>query len=265
LGGFVANFRQRRAIFDDFAKYYDLVVGDRTPMAAFYCSLVNDRTRSILELACGTGTITLALAQRLVECGGNLGQSRVVGIDESAEMLRIAGAREGRAEWVLGDMRSMPVAGAFDLVICCYNTVQSLLTGDDLAGFFCSVRSIVDPGGVFAFDIMQPDLQYLSKPPRDYPARAVADGAGRRLEDRRDHFYDPSSRILAIEHRLIEAGREAAGPLARMSLEYRQYFTAEIDRALAAAGFAVRRRCGDFDGSLLAPESKKQIFICCPT
>jgi ubiquinone/menaquinone biosynthesis C-methylase UbiE len=261
----MANFRQRHATFDDFAEYYDLVVGDRATMAAFYRSLVSDRTHSTLELACGTGTITLAVAQRLVECGGKWEQCRVVGVDESAEMLRIARAKDARPEWVPGDMRAPPVEGIFDLVICCYNTVQSLLTDDDLAKFFCSVRSIVDPNGVFAFDIMQPDLQYLSKPPRDYPARAVTDGTGRRLEDRRDHFYDPRSRILAIEHRLIEVGREPAGPLARMRLEYRQYFTAEIDRALAAAGFAVRQRCGDFDRSALSAASKKQIFVCFPS
>jgi SAM-dependent methyltransferase len=261
----MANFRARPATYDDWAKYYDLVAGDRTPMTAFYGSLVGDRTRAILELACGTGTITRALAQRLVDSGGKREQSRVVGVDESAEMLRIARATASRAEWLLGDMRSPPVEGTFDLVICCYNTVQSLLTDNDLARFFCSVRSIVSPNGVFAFDLVQPDLQYLSKPLRDHPTCAVTDARGRRLEDRRDHCYDPKSRVLAIEHRLIEAGGDATCPVARVRLEYRQYFTAEIDRALAAANFAVRQRCGDFDGSHLSAASKKQIFVCFPS
>jgi ubiquinone/menaquinone biosynthesis C-methylase UbiE len=260
----MANFRQRHATYDDWAKYFDLVAGDRTSMAAFYRSLVSDKTRSILDLACGTGTITLALAQRLIECGGKWEQSRVVGVDESAEMLRIARANDARPQWINGDMRSLPIEGVFDLVICCYNTVQSLLTDNDLDEFFCAVRSVVDPGGVFAFDIVQPDLQYLNKPHWDHPACAVTDARGRHLEDRRDHRYDPRSQILAIEHRLIEAGAEAAGPLARVSLEYRQYLTGEIDQALAAASFAVRQRCGDFDKSQLGPASKKQIFICFP-
>jgi SAM-dependent methyltransferase len=262
---FMTNFRQPHAIYDDWAKYYDLVAGDRTAMAAFYCSLVGDRTRSIIELACGTGTITLALAQRLVQSDGKWKQSRVVGVDESAEMLRIAHAKGTRPEWLLGDMRSPPVEGAFDLVICCYNTVQSLLTDNDLASFFRSVRSILNPDGVFAFDVVQPDLQYLSKPHWDHPACAVIDGRRRRLEDRRDHCYDPSSRILAIEHRLFEAEGEAAGPLARVNLEYRQYVTDEIDRALAAADFAVRQRYGDFDMSRLSAAAKKQIFVCFPS
>jgi len=257
----MANFCQRHASHDDWARYWDLVAGDRTPMVAFYRGLVSDRTRSILELACGTGTIALALAQRLVECGGKWEQSRVVGVDESAEMLRLARSKDARPEWILGDMRSMPVEGAFDLVICCYNTVQSLLTDNDLADFFCSVRSIINPDGVFAFDIVQPDLQYLGEPHWDHPVCTITDGRGRRLEDRRDHCYDPASRILAIEHRLIEVGKEAAGPVARVSHEYRQYVAAEIDRALAVAGFVVRRRCGDFGGAPLDAASKKQIFV----
>jgi hypothetical protein len=56
----------------------------------------------------------------------------------------------------------------------------------------------------------------------------------------------------------------AAGPLARVSFEYRQYLTAEVDRALAAAGFSVRQRCGDFDRSDLSAASEKQIFVCVP-
>jgi SAM-dependent methyltransferase len=261
----MTNFRQRHAVYDDWAKYFDLVAGDRTPMAAFYQRLVSYRTRSILELACGTGTITLALAQRLVECGGTWEQSRVVGVDESTEMLRIARAKDAHPEWILGDLRSPPVRGAFDLVLCCYNTVQSLLTDNDLVEFFRSVRAIVKPDGVFAFDIVQPDLQYLIKPHRNHPACTVIDESGRRLEDRRDHCYNPKSRVLAIDHRLIETGGEAAGPLGRVSLEYRQYFTTEIDRALAAAGFGVRQRYGDFDRSHLSAASKKQIFVCSPS
>jgi len=261
----MANFRQRHAIYDDWAKYYDLVAGDRTPMVAFYRSLVGDRTRSILELACGTGTITLALAQHLVECGGTWEQSRVVGIDESAEMLRIARAKDARPEWVLGDMRSPPVRGVFDLVICCYNTVQSLLTDNDLVRFFRTIRSIVDPHGVFAFDIVQPDLPYLSKPQEEHLARTVTDERGRHLEHRRTYSYDPKSRVLTIDHRLIEAGREAAGALTRLRYGYRQYFDAEIERALVAAGFTVRRRFGDFEESPPNATAKKQVFVCSPS
>jgi len=261
----MTDFRQRYAAYDDWAKYYDLVTGDRGPMVAFYRSLVSDRTGSILDLACGTGTITLALAQCLVECRQTWGQFRIVGVDESSEMLKLARAKDARPEWLLCDMRVLPVEDTFDLVTCCFNTVQSLLNDNDLVEFFCSVRAIVEPGGVFAFDIVQPDLQYLIKLHWDHPACAVTDGTGRRLEHRRNYSYNPRSRILAIKHGLIEAGSEADGSLARVSIEYRQYFTPEIDRALAAAGFAVRQRCGDFDKSHLNAASKKQIFVCSPS
>jgi ubiquinone/menaquinone biosynthesis C-methylase UbiE len=258
----LTNFRQRRAIFDPWAKYYDLIEGDRTQMAGFYCGLVSDRTRSILDLACGTGTITLALAQRLVERRGSWGTSRIVGADESAEMLRIAQAKDARPEWILGDMRSPPVHGVFDLVTCCYNTVQSLLTEDELAGFFRFARSAIDPGGMFAFDIVQLDLLYVSAHQHEHLAHAFADERGRRLSHLRKYSYDARSQILTINHRIIDKDDKFVGQLGRLDQQYRQYSTAEIEQALVVSGLILRQLYGNFDKSPLSASSKKQIFVC---
>lgn len=147
-------------------------------------------------------------------------------------------------------------------MICCFNTVQSLLTDAELAAFFRSVRSLVGPEGVFAFDIMQPDLLFLSGRQHDHLARALTDEKGQRIEHRRKYSYDPKSRVLTIDHRMIEPARRAAVPLARLRQKYRQYSTAEIERALIAASFVIRERYGDFDRSILGEASKKQIFVC---
>lgn len=258
----VAGTAQPRASFDSWAAYYDLITGDRSAMAGFYCSLIGAATSGILELACGTGAITVALAQRLVEGAVRPKPSRVVGVDESGEMLRIARAKDARLDWVLGDMRAPPVSGVFDLVLCCFNTVQSLLTEHDLIGFFGRVHSLVAPGGVLAFDIVQPDVPYLRRMRHEHVAHAVIDESGRPLEHRRRYTYDPRSRLLAIDHRVVVGGSEPAVPLAQLHQQYRQYASAEVAGAVEAAGFMVRQLYGDFDGSPLSPVSPKQIFVC---
>jgi ubiquinone/menaquinone biosynthesis C-methylase UbiE len=246
--------------FDGWARYYDLIAGDRTGMAAFYCGLVGNETRRILDLACGTGVITGALAQRFAERPGASQQTRVVGVDESAAMLRIARARDARPEWILGDMRWPPVQGPFDLVVCCYNTVQSLVTDVDLSVFLSSVASVIGPKGVFAFDIMQPDLPYLDRTRQEHVARTVFDeGTRRQLQHLRKYSYDARSGILSIKHRLVGTGGQV---IARLDQRYRQYSTSEIERALACAGLFARRRYGDLDGSRLTTASKRQIFVC---
>lgn len=65
----------------------------------------------VLELGCGTASLTLSLASRL---------RRLVGLDISDEALRIADAARERlgirnAEFVKGDCRSVPFENAFDL------------------------------------------------------------------------------------------------------------------------------------------------------
>ena len=255
---------QQRALFDAWAEHYDLVEGDREAMARFYGDLVNPRTLSVLELACGTGTITLALVRRLDQTGGGRQPRRVVGLDESAPMLRFARAKVHGVEWVEADMRTPPVRGPFDLVVCCYNAIQLLPSEKDLVAFFVVVRSLVATKGVFAFDVIQPNLPYLLNPEPNRLMRTLTDATGRRLEQRRDYFYDPGTRLLRVEQRLVDPDVCAATPLARLLVEYRQYATVEIEAALASAGFTICSRYGDFDRSPLVAASKKQIFVCTP-
>src|SRR5512132_2153612 len=214
--------------WDAWAPFYDATDRDATPFVAFYGGLVSGRTRSLLDLGCGTGTIAIALATLLAERVGALADSRVVGVDESPEMLRVAHARDQRIDWIVGDMRSPSVEGPFDLVICCYNTLQLLRTNDDLAQAFRSVRRLLGAHGVFAFDIYQPNLDWLSRGKTDIVARAVTDERGRRLEVREDDHYDPVSRILTTDWRLVEVGT-GDQPLAWSRFELRQYFRSDID------------------------------------
>ena len=141
-------------LYGSLASYCDTlrnIVG--LPSPQFYEDLITEDTHSVLELGCGTGIVTKALADRLVAQHGGLAGIRIVGLNAWAEMLQIARRRDSRIEWLEGDMRGPPVRGPFDLIVCYYNTLQYMLAGRDLARVFGSVRSILAPRGVFAFDI----------------------------------------------------------------------------------------------------------------
>jgi SAM-dependent methyltransferase len=131
--------------------------------------------RRALDLACGTGTLALLLA----DAGWD-----VVGLDASAGMLEQARAKAaniatpGRATFVVGDMRtleprtknqepassesvlgsqfSVDPAGArsrFDLVTCFYDSLNYMLTEEDLAACFRSAAQALAPGGLFVADM----------------------------------------------------------------------------------------------------------------
>jgi SAM-dependent methyltransferase len=108
--------------------------------------------RRALDLACGTGT----LAGLLADDGWD-----VVGLDRSAAMLAIARARAdapGRLAFVQGDMRELNAKcemqnSAFDLVTCTYDSLNYLLTEQDLARCFAGVARALRPGGLFVADM----------------------------------------------------------------------------------------------------------------
>ncbi len=105
---------------------------------------------TLLDLACGTGTLALLLAER---------GWRVVGIDQSAAMLAEAERKAAAlpepvaVRFVQGDMRDIVAAQLVDLVTCCYDTINYLTLESDLLRCFQSVARALVPGGLFCFDL----------------------------------------------------------------------------------------------------------------
>src|SRR5438477_6914997 len=109
----------------------------------------------ILELGCGTGRITVPIAQ-----DGH----HIVGLDRSAAMLERAERRARRADvevrWVEGDMRAFSFNEAFALVFVALNSFL-MLDPDDRWACLARVREHMAPRGRVAIDVFQPDPQIV--------------------------------------------------------------------------------------------------------
>lgn len=245
------------AAYDPWARYYDATEADRQPHLRFYGSLLRPGDRSVLEVACGTGLVAAELGTRIAATGA---VPRLAGVDISAAMIALARARAPDGQWVLGDMRVLPVEGQFDLVFCCYHSYQFMLEDADLAQAFDAARSRLAPGGRFAFDLYQPNLPYLRVARTDTLARSVRH-EGRELQIREDARYDEDSRVLQLDWRLVAA--DAPGDiLATTRFRIRQYFAADIERLLAQSGWRILERYGDLDRRAFDAGSKKQVLVC---
>jgi SAM-dependent methyltransferase len=243
------------ALYDSWADFYDLTDTDHSACIAFYRSLVRPQMRSMLDLGCGTGVNTCAIAQALAP------PNRVMALDSSERMLALARKRDPSIGWVRADFREPPVQGPFDFVLCCFNTLQ-MIPRDELPALFRRVRALLAPAGTFAFDIYQPNLAYLNSPPRNRLAKVVTEEGDRRLETREDATYDAQRKVLLLNWRLENPDQPDAEPLARLSLEVHQHFPQEIEESLRAARLSVEARYGDFDRSEFTPASRKQILVC---
>jgi ubiquinone/menaquinone biosynthesis C-methylase UbiE len=249
------------SIYDHWAEYYDVAEGDRNLFLKFYVPMIGPAIRSVLELGCGTGVITTALAKRMAVIHRGNAEIRVTGLDESAEMLRVARTRDNQIEWVLGDFRNPPLQGEYDLIICPFNALQFMLNEQDLQNSLRAARRHLKPDGRFAFDIYQPNLAYLATPQADRLVRSVRGSHGEALELRDAFVYDATSRVMTLEWRLIDPRRPIL-PLAKIVYHLRQYFAPEIESALKSTGLCISERYGDFDRSTFTAASKRQVLVC---
>jgi len=85
---------------------------------------------------------------------------------------------------------------------------------------------------------------------------------GEKLEYSTNHDYDPVSQIALI--RIYYAPVGEPGPTRVVKLSQRKFFPAELEALLAASGFAMVERYGDFLGTPLGPASETQAVVCQP-
>ena len=112
-------------------------------------SLYRFRPRKILDIACGTGSATILLAEKGYQMAGT---------DRALEMLLYAKKKaEARKVNLLlwqQDMRELTVAEPyFDAALCLYDSINYITTEYEMLEFFKRVSSALVPGGMFIFDI----------------------------------------------------------------------------------------------------------------
>ena len=214
----------------------------------------------ILELGCGSGRTLLPLARD---------GWRVVGVDASPTMLERCRARlarqpkgtDARVELVRADFRALALGRRFPLVVCPFNAFMHLYTRQDVERFLAVVRAHLCPGGLFAFDVMNPDLAWLS---RD-PTRRWARTRFRHPRTGKITYYSTSlSYDAALQIAFMRIYYEPAGTqkTRTIRLTHRQFFPLELEALLHYNGFAVEAHEGDFDGGALVPESEEQVLRC---
>lgn len=135
--------------YTEFAQVYDRFM-DNVPYEAWCEGISKILTEHgiseglVLDLGCGTGTMTRLLRQKGYD---------MIGVDASAEMLEIA--RNHPDEGILylqQDMREFELYGTVRAVICLCDSLNYLLEENDLLTTFKLVNNYLDPDGLFIFD-----------------------------------------------------------------------------------------------------------------
>jgi SAM-dependent methyltransferase len=221
---------------------------------------------SVLELGCGSGRVLAPLAR-----DGH----QVLGVDLSASMLARAAARvaklppraRARVRLLRADMRLLPLgrSAGVPLVICPFNGLMHLYGRADVEAALREVRRVLAPGGRFAFDVLNPDLRWLTRDPKRRWARTrfTHPATGEKLLYSTNQTYEPISQIAYIRIYYETRGERPADRRTRVvRLAHRQFFPAELEGICTAAGFSIEDRWGGFAGEPLDGDSESQVVLC---
>ncbi len=98
----------------------------------------------ILDLCCGTGQLAAALTARGHD---------VVGVDGSARMIDVARRNAPDAEFLVADARTFRIEGTVNAAVSTFDSLNHVLTIEELERVFANVAAAVEPGGRFYFDL----------------------------------------------------------------------------------------------------------------
>jgi SAM-dependent methyltransferase len=161
----------------------------------FWLDLAAQTGGPVLELACGTGRLTIPLAQAGVE---------IVGVDNDPDMLAVAGRRARSARrspnlderlderldgplFVASDMRRFALARRFRLAFVGYNSIQLLTARDDMIACLASSRQHLAPDGRLALEVTDFQVDGADGPEADGGLVPLAEADGIRLSASLEH------------------------------------------------------------------------------
>ena len=139
--------------YGEFARVYDLFMDniDYEKWADYIQKHLEEqgiRDGLVLELGCGTGTMTGLLAQKGYD---------MIGVDNSEEMLAEAMEKKMESDqdilYLLQDMQEFELYGTVRAVVSVCDSLNYLTEKEDLLQVFRLVNNYLDPGGVFLFDM----------------------------------------------------------------------------------------------------------------
>jgi SAM-dependent methyltransferase len=234
----------------------------------FYQSLCRRLApQKILELGCGTGRITLPLAEIGFE---------VVGVDNQPEMLHRAEERRLRSdteirkrlEFIEGDMRTWRGRSDFDLILIPSSSISHLLSLEDQLAVWKTCHQNLRAGGRLLAEITMPNMasfaDSFSVPPRalveiDIDSENESDGT--RLIRRKTTHYESHEQLAQIRF-LYEKYQHGRGVESSIDdFVSHVFFPREVHLLFLHTGYSVEQTLGDYRGRPLRPDSPLIIMV----
>jgi SAM-dependent methyltransferase len=238
---------------------YDLEHEGDDEDVRFYLDLVNKlRPNRVLELAAGSGRVTIPLAQLAAKNHFSL-----VGLERSEAMLDAAEQKKAtlpaserrRVTFVQGNLCDWQASDPFDLILTPCSSLSHLLALDDQVAAWTRAHQNLLVGGRFVVDLTMPNLgvyaDSMQTPPRallEIDIDTQDPGTGERLLRYKTTEYFPHEQRASI--RFVYDKFPDSRQVHRYVSDFDShvYYPREVDLLFRVTGFDIESRVGDYYG-----------------
>jgi len=214
--------------FENFAQYYDqfmLRLVNYPVWVEYIIKIFKEHKlspRTILDVACGTGIPSLLLAQK---------GYRIIGVDNSQNMLEMFKQKLSNSKYniqlIHSNIRNFSLPEKVDVAVSFYDSINYLLTEQDLASCFSCVANSLKPSGVFTFDMNSEYCLAIFWGNRETP-RKIGN-----ISSIWQNSYDPNTRISTLKLTVFTPDGRAFQEIHKE----RAYSQTELKSILESVGF----------------------------
>ena len=242
------------------AQRYDLVMGAYASgdQLNFYRRQVARYGEPVLELACGSGRLTLPLAKEGIQ---------ITGVDISEDMLALAKWKASQdmvnIRFLQGDMRSFDLGEKFKFIFIPAQSLCHLHTREEIENCFSCVRRHLAEEGRLLIELFNSSVKMLARDSgRRYPVGQYNDTQGNSQVFVTEQVrYDAASEVNHIRWFFRNEG---SNDEVMLSFEMRQFFPQEIDALLWYNDYRIEHKYGNYNEEEFSSDAWKQLIICQP-
>jgi len=251
-------------VINNFEEYDDPTLYDKEnetylPELPFLLKWASTTQGTIIDLACGTGRLTIPLAKN---------GCRMIGVDIHNGMLKEAQKKSAALhlpiEWLQQDCTKLHVPTTSHFIYSVGNSFQHFLTNESQDGFLASVNKHLEIGGTFIFGTRFPSVEELLQPSTEEYWRTYTDRDTLHTVDLYTiSHYDALSQIQ--HYTTIRKYKNSDGQIVdekstKISLRY--VFPKEMERMLLNNGFEIVDVFQDWKETAATNESYELIYVC---
>ncbi|PWW38688.1 MULTISPECIES: class I SAM-dependent methyltransferase [Paenibacillus] len=228
---------------------YDLEFGGETGKYDFFLELAKSHPGNVLELACGTGLTTIYLAEAGIQ---------ITGVDIVEPMLAYARhkAKDLPVEFIEADARTFESDQRFSMIYLTGNAFQAFLSDEDQIALLQTVYAHLEPGGIFVFEMRNPEGNDLSDEEEESWGTFV-DTDGVTVKVSGTQTYDAGKQIM---HWVTIRDWGHRKTISRIACRFTD--NKALQHLLTSHGFIVEHQYANWDKTPFEPSSPLVISVC---